>query len=101
MFDFHEPDERLSKCERLVERVTRLTPEATVYLAGSGFPTYFDQGAWPRRLELRIQNLPEGLYSGTVLQLIARQAPLHEVMGACSWAGVNDEAHPGRRAACG
>ena len=99
--DLQEPDERLSKCERLLERVRRLTPDATVYLAGAGFPTYYDPRAWPPQIDLRVQILPEGLYSGTVLQLIAREAPLHEVMGACSWAGVNDEAHSGRRAACG
>lgn len=99
--DEQEPDERLSKCERLVDRVTRLVPGATVYLAGSGFPTYYDPKAWPRQIELRVQILPEGLYSGTILQLIARKAPLHEVTGACTWAGVNDKAHSGRRAACG
>jgi WbqC-like protein family len=94
------PDERLSKCGRLVERVRRLTPAATVYLAGSGFPAYFEPSVWPAGLELRVQILPEGLYSGTVLQLIARGASLHEVMGACSW-GAHVEADTGRRAACG
>jgi hypothetical protein len=45
VIDDQAPDERLSKCERLLSRVGRLTPGATVYLAGTGFPTYFDPRA--------------------------------------------------------
>jgi WbqC-like protein family len=95
VIDDQEPDERLSKCERLLSRVGRLTPSATVYLAGTGFPAYFDPRAWPAGLELRVQSLPEGLYSGTVLQLIARGASLHEVVSACTWKLTDGEEGPG------
>ena len=101
MFDVIEPDVSLSKCERLVERTRRLTPNASVYLAGTGFPAYFDRTVWPSDLELRVQILPTGLYSGTILQLIARRALPQEVASACSWEPLHAEDNPGRRAACG
>ena len=102
VFDEQEPDERLAKCGRLVERIQRLTPKAQVYLAGAGFPTYFDEAAWPDELELKVQILPEGLYNGTIMQLIAIDAALQEVVAACPWKShYVQQANSGRSAACG
>lgn len=90
--DQRRPDPRLSKCERLVQRVRRLTPSATTYLAGRGFLGYYEKDNWPSEIALRTQNPSEGLYTGTILQLIARdEASLHEVRGACSWEPVNED----------
>lgn len=75
VMDWEEPEIEGSKTAKLVARIRRKAPHATVYMAGPGFSNYVNPDEWPADLKVSLQGVNKGVDTGTILQSIAQNGP--------------------------